>query len=482
MKRAIVFAVAMLITGPALWAAPFTQGNLVILRVGDGTEALTNAGNSLFLDEYTTNGVFVQSVEAPTNQFVTAGGVTNYPIDLTGGNVSEGQISLSTDGRYVVVAGFGTNRLWEAMNGGNISATAGAGIPRVVAVADANGNFDTSTANPNDLTTGSGSDIRGVASTDGSNFWIAMSNLGVCYTTLGSSTSVHVQGTTVKRTVYIFNPRPETAFTAGLQQVYNMAAGGVFASGTNYPTTLGVPEGGLTNIVNNGGALSSPYGFLALHLRDGVSSNIDTVYVADDGSLTGGISKWTYNPAISNFWFESGSISATTGPNAVSTNGTGGVRQLTGAVSVNGNQTNVTLYVVASANTGNIYGKLFRLTDTSGFGGVLSGSLPAPAIASAPASTIWRGIAYAPANTLQVTSVAKSGSDVPLTWNARGGRQYVVQASSGDANGNYNGTYTDISSTNMMLGFGPVQGSYVDVGGATNRPARYYRVKLVGAP
>ena len=40
----------------------FTAGHIVIFRVGDGTQALTNTQNSVFLDEYTTNGTYVQSL------------------------------------------------------------------------------------------------------------------------------------------------------------------------------------------------------------------------------------------------------------------------------------------------------------------------------------------------------------------------------------------------------------------------------------
>jgi hypothetical protein len=475
MKRAIVFAAAMLMMGPVLWAAPFTQGNLVILRVGPGTEALTNAGNTLFLDEYTTNGGFVQSLMLTTNQFVTAGGVTNYPIDLTGGNTSEGNINLSTDGRYVVVGGFATNRLWLS-NGGNISSTAGASIPRVIAVVDSKGNIDTSTA-PTDLVTGSGGDIRGVASTDGSNFWIASSSAGIAYTTLGSNVTTKVQGATNKRCIGIFNSIPETVYPPSQQQVFNMSAGGLFASGTNYPMVQGA-EMPLTNIINNA-VLVSPYGFLALHLRDGISSNIDTVYVCDDASLTGGISKWTFNSATTNF-LQTGGINAALSP-FINTNGTGGVRQLTGKVNVSGNQTNVDLYITASANTFAQYGYLFHITDTSGFGGTLTGTLPAP-IVSAPATTTWRGIAFAPSDRFRVSSITRSGSNVSVTWNAMGGRNYIVQASPGNGSGGYDGAvFSDISGTNFALGFGPTQASYVDVGGGSGNN-KYYRVKLVPEP
>ncbi|HVM60768.1 MAG TPA: carboxypeptidase-like regulatory domain-containing protein [Verrucomicrobiae bacterium] len=482
MKRAFVFAALMSLVGTTIWAAPFTQGNVVILRVGDGTEALTNAGNSLFLDEYTANGTFVQSIVAPTNQFISAGGATNFPIDLTGGNTGEGELALSSDGQYLTFVGYGTNRLWLLTQPGvgnlNISSTAGASLPRVVARVDWLGNFDTSTT-PNNITTGSGADMRGVATPDGSNFWVASSaGGGESYIPLGANTAVPLQGTTNKRTVGIFNPVPGHAYPDGQQQVYNVSAGGVYASGTNFPTVL-CTEFGLTNIVGSGGALVSPYGFLALHLQDGIHSNIDTVYIADDGSVTGGVSKWTYNPAVSNNWYETGSIAG----NATLTSGTGGLRQLAGSVTVNGNQTNVTLYVVASGNTAaNYAGNLYALTDSSGFGGTLSGTLPAP-IASAPANTRWRGVALAPASTFRITSIAKSGNDVSLAWNAMGGNSYVVQASNGDAKGNYNSsTFTDLSGSLFTLGYGPQLASFLDANGATNRPSRYYRLRRVGIP
>jgi len=481
MKRAIVFAAVMVLAGAGLRAAPFTPGDLVILRVGNGTEALTNAGDSLFLDEYTTNGAFVQSVPAPTNGFVSASGVTNYPIVLTGGNVSEGELSLSTDGRYLVFVGFGTNGIWVSANGGNISTTAGASIPRVVGRADGSGDLDTSTAIINDLTTGTGNDVRGVASTDGSNFWVTSSALGASYTLLGTNGAVKIVAGN-KRTCSIFNQRPEYVYPPGHQQLYSVSQGGPFSPGTNLPTVAS-GEIGLTNIVY-GTTTNSYYGLIALHLQDGTSSNIDTVYLADDGVTTagvGGISKWTYNPAVSNVWYQTGFISQSTGPNAVNTIGTGGVRQMTGMVSVTGNQTNVTVYVTASGNTANIFGNLYVITDTSGFGGTLSGTLPAP-IATAPANTTWRGVAFAPADTLRVTSVAKSSNDVNLTWNARAGRRYVVQSTPGDANGNYNPIgFVDIGPTNFTLGFGPTQNNYVDIGGATNK-TRYYRVRLVAEP
>ena len=47
-------------------AAAFTEGDVVVLRVGDGAGGLTGAAAPLFLDEYTPGGTLVQSVPLPT--------------------------------------------------------------------------------------------------------------------------------------------------------------------------------------------------------------------------------------------------------------------------------------------------------------------------------------------------------------------------------------------------------------------------------
>jgi hypothetical protein len=47
-------------------ASAFTMGDLVVVRVGDGSAALTGNATAAFLDEYTQAGVLVQSIPLPT--------------------------------------------------------------------------------------------------------------------------------------------------------------------------------------------------------------------------------------------------------------------------------------------------------------------------------------------------------------------------------------------------------------------------------
>src|SRR5437764_15049216 len=81
--------------------AAFTAGDIVVVRVGDGSAAITSAATAVFLDEYTQSGAFVQSIAMP----VTASG-SNHILTMSGSAQSEGAISLSADGQYVTIGGY----------------------------------------------------------------------------------------------------------------------------------------------------------------------------------------------------------------------------------------------------------------------------------------------------------------------------------------------------------------------------------------
>ena len=81
--------------------ANFTPGNLAIYRVGDGAAALANTGNAVFLDEYTPGGTLVQSFTMPTSQIDV-----HHALLASGTATSEGLVTRSVDGRYLVFAGY----------------------------------------------------------------------------------------------------------------------------------------------------------------------------------------------------------------------------------------------------------------------------------------------------------------------------------------------------------------------------------------
>ena len=103
----------------------FEPGDLAVLRIGDGTAPLTSASTAIFIDEYTTAGVFVQS--HPISAAAT--------ISNSGTATSEGQLQLSADGQYLVFAGYNS-----APGTASIAGTSAATVQRAVGRIDASGN------------------------------------------------------------------------------------------------------------------------------------------------------------------------------------------------------------------------------------------------------------------------------------------------------------------------------------------------------
>src|SRR5271170_7081282 len=116
MKRIFcLVAVGALALGMNAVAGPFgSQGpSVVVLPVGDGNQTLTNVGNTVFLDEYTLAAISnnagnfgaptpVQSIQMPTNWVGR-----NGPLVIDGTSIPNGGLSLSSDGRFLVLAGYG---------------------------------------------------------------------------------------------------------------------------------------------------------------------------------------------------------------------------------------------------------------------------------------------------------------------------------------------------------------------------------------
>jgi C1A family cysteine protease len=79
---------------------------------------------------------------------------------------------------------------------------------------------------------------------------------------------------------------------------------------------------------------------------------------------------------------------------------------------------------------------------------------------------------------LHVTAIALESNNVRITWLASGGQTNVVQVTNGTAGG-YTNSFSDLSPLFIIPGASDVLTNYLDVGGATNAPSRFYRVRLV---
>ncbi|MGO9245238.1 MAG: choice-of-anchor Q domain-containing protein [Verrucomicrobiia bacterium] len=79
-----------------------------------------------------------------------------------------------------------------------------------------------------------------------------------------------------------------------------------------------------------------------------------------------------------------------------------------------------------------------------------------------------------------IVSASIQGSNMTIAWTAWGGSTNVLQATNGGPSGSYTDTFADIVASRAILpGTGTQGTNYTDTGGATNVPARYYRVRLV---
>ncbi|HEX3772150.1 MAG TPA: hypothetical protein VHV30_14840 [Polyangiaceae bacterium] len=331
--------------------------DVVVYRVGDGSSGLVNTGVPVFVDEFDpTTGALVKSTEMPT-----AASGANHRLFASGTATSEGLLTTSADGRFVILTGYDA----AIPVSGGIASSANPGVPRVVGRLDAAGNVDTSTA----LTDiASKNNIRGATSSNGVDLWATSSNDGLHYASLGSTTSVELSTTVTNlRGVGIFGSQLYVSDSSG--SAVRLGTVGAGLPKTSGQTTTNLPGFPLTG---------SPYGFFFADL-DG-TPGVDTVYVADDGAGTtsGGLFKFAL---VAGTWTAEGSIGATADA----------YRGVTGVV----NGTTVTLYATRKGGTAAAGGgELDRIVDASGFGGTLAG---APTLlATAAANTAFRGVAVAP--------------------------------------------------------------------------------------
>jgi hypothetical protein len=267
MSRPFPALAAVFLSAPLF--AQFTPGNLVVSRVGDGSAALTSAAQARFLDEYTPAGVFVQTVALPT----TVSGSQRRCTD-SGTATSNGFITQSADGRYLLAAGYDA-----APGTASVTGTTSTAVNRVIARIGLDGTVDTSTA----LTDAySGNNFRGVTSVDGSSFWISGTGSGSTpgaryVANLGDSTSVQLSTTVTNlRCIDIYGG-----------QLYCSSASGAFQGVSAVGTGLPVTAGQVITLLNGFPTATGPSSY------DFFFADANTVYVADDRTNgSGGIQKW----------------------------------------------------------------------------------------------------------------------------------------------------------------------------------------------
>lgn len=345
-----VFVAAMAAAAGTASAVNFTSTSLVVVRLGDGTGALSGAATPVFLDEYDLSGMLIQSIAMPT---MVSG--SHRRLTMSGTATSEGALTLSADRRYLTLGGYDANVGTASV--ATTSNTGGSAVNRVIGRVDMTGAVDTTTVITDAY---SGANIRSVVTDDGTNIWSVGSNGGVRYSSFGGTTTTQVNSTgpTNNRNMNIFSGQ---LYVSSAQNTFN----GVHTVGTGLPTG----GGNSTALLNGFGTLTgaSPY--------DYYFADADTLYIADDSATAGvnGIQKWTQSGGV---W--SRVMTFTAGLPAGAR-----MRQLTGVTDAFGV---TTLYSTTTNTSGSSLVKLIDTGAASTF----------TVLANAGTNQVFRGIDFAP--------------------------------------------------------------------------------------
>ncbi len=370
----LTFCILLVIPDSLL--AQFVTGNLVVLRVGDGTSTLTSGtGASVNLLEFTT----VRSAQTATSttSIPSTGGNS---LTLSGGSTTEGILGRSDDGRYLLIGGYRQNA------GSSIN-----NVERVIGRVDMNRNVDTTTSVTAATSFNGTSSIRSVASTDGTSYYLGgeggNSARGIVYV---SSHGVSGQSGTA-----IFNGNHRQVQVIGGQ--LHMSTGAGSGSAANYVSGLGRSNVALPTTTQTNAdvtalfsqASGSTHQFVTLDLDAGVAG-IDTIYAADLTSNQ--IDKYSFDGTT---WTARGSLSVT-GVNGIAARSNSGQVEL--------------FYTTASQ---------FRsIIDTASFNSSISG-LDDILISSAGTNFAYRSLNFTPVpEPASLIAVAAAGLGA-VTWRRR---------------------------------------------------------------
>ncbi|MBA2610426.1 MAG: T9SS type A sorting domain-containing protein [Bacteroidetes bacterium] len=348
------FLVAIFIFSCTAFFGQFTSGNLVVLQAGDGVSTLTNTGNQIILKEYTPVGSPAFSVAISTSV---------NPLIISGSASSEGGLSLSPNGKYLVFAGYAQS----VPNATALAGSASSLISRGVGVVSVPGSYSRVATSS---TFYSGNNIRSATSDGNDNYWCAGGNDGTDYLGVVSATTNVQNGNTNTRSVCIFNSN--LYFSTGSGTLI-----GVYQVGTGLPVTSAQTNSNIISTMGTGIGTPSPYSFYF--------NPAQTVcYIADDRSIAngGGIQKWVYSV---NTW----TLAYTLGTGATSTVGARGVI-------ADFSTPNVKVYATTSEAVGN---RIISIAD-------VGAASPASTLATSDPNTLFRGIAFSPYCTApQATSI-----------------------------------------------------------------------------
>lgn len=323
--------------------APFTAGNIVVVRVGEGISPSYNIITApVFLDEYTPSGTLIQSIPLPTAASGNNKALTLMDVHLD----NTGLINLSVDGQYLLLAGYSASPGVFSPDGA--SATI---MPRTIAVIKYDGTINTTTALTDYQTFG---EPTSVVSTNGIDLWCNGTNFnangtqGIRYATIGSTTSTQL----------ITSPASSVGLSITDGKLYFSYGGGpsLGTVGTGLPTTSGQTVQAVPGFPTSTN-FNRIKQFVFFDMNPAVPG-ADVLYVANQRS-NGGLQKFSL---VNEIWELNGTI----GP------GSDGYIGLAARLS----EGTVSLFATRKGNNSLDYfgGELVTLTDATGYNGTLSGT------------------------------------------------------------------------------------------------------------
>ena len=241
-SAAVLYAALLLAALPTTNSAPFTPGNIVVSRVGDGVTTLAQNCAAVFLDELTPAGVLVQSISLPANggaSLTQPNGFTLpgqnplicQAVSLVGNSRTAGLLTRSQNGKWLSFMGT-VSPLGSSFSSAVIS--------WAVALVNTNGTIDTTTA---PLQRHGGDTFFSAVTVDGNEFWWACSGSGTSGAfTIGYSAPLGTQGS-----------YPGT-YTSGTSAAINVDIGSAFidvnpfSGNLVFSAQVSAPTGGSTAV------------------------------------------------------------------------------------------------------------------------------------------------------------------------------------------------------------------------------------------
>lgn len=409
---------------------PLFSSNLVVLRVGDGAQELSGStGNTIYLDQYTTSGTYVSSIQIPDESQGAAYGsgssasVFGSPALLLPGVgedcTNAGLLSLSASRQLLT---FGAYCEDYPFSGKDVT-TAADGGPywRGLATIDAFGHYALAYTNSGLYTGASGSSdsgvnhsIRGCVTTDGTNFWTTgQAGAGGGVKCMNSQNSGYANGRGI--------PYISTSSLTGTHAIQ------IFGTNVVYSDALASNGAGLYICKGSPQPPSNGSSTATLFLNEGgqptdfsISPDGRTIYIADSDVFTnpathaGGIQRWDTNTADGGYTFSyTLPVDGTNGALALAVSFPSAITQW------GSNAFGATLFATDASNV------LSSIIDHGPF------STPTALLNAAVYNEVIRGIRFAPGNNVVsqplISSVSISGAQVSIiVTNGEAGRIFYL--------------------------------------------------------